>query len=160
MLQGSGMQGKGQLPGEPSPAANEATLGWEIAWGPGGQWRRAGPPPLPWGGGWLAGGRGERCGLARVPALPHPRRSPSTRAQPTAPLLLRSPEAAPAEAWQIQTRAQRGPGWVGEGRWRVRWAAQLGPAGLGFNPGGGGGDGDLLSDPPRWGLGRSTIAEL
>lgn len=118
------MQRRGQLPAGPGARAEEASLGWEVAGAGAGQWRRAGPRPLPRGG----GGRGERCGLAGVPALPHPCRAPSAGGPPTRQLPLRSLEADPGEAWQVQTRAQLGPAGVGEGRRRGRgWLSSVPP---------------------------------
>lgn len=111
---------------------------------------RSPAPGRPIAAGWAAappagrgpGGRGARCRLARVPALPHPRRAPRTRpAHRAAPAraALRRP---PGEAWQVQLGTQLGPVGVGEGRRRGWGMAQLGlarvvegpRAGLGFAP--------------------------
>ena len=158
MPRGNGMQRRRQLP---------VKLG---AGGRGGQPGAGGRrrPGRPLAAGWAAappagrGGRGERCGLARVAALQHPRRAPRTRGPRSAPLPLCSPEAAPGEAWQVHPGSQLGPVGVGEGRRRGREVAYLGSswvgeelgAGLGSDRGDGEGGGDkLFSDHARWGLG-------
>lgn len=138
MPRGNLMNRPRQLPVEPGAGCRGGQ--------PGAGGRRR--PGRPLAAGWAAappagrGGRGELCGLARVAALQHPRRAPSTRGPRSAPLPLRSPEAAPGEAWKVQPRAQLGPVGVGEGRRRGREVAYLGSSWVGEGLGSG-----LGSDP-------------
>ena len=115
---GNGMRRRGQLPAGPGAVA-EASLGWEVA-APGGGRGRCPPLGGGTGGASAAGSPGyQRC---RIPAelLAPAVRPPSSSSSAAS----RQTRARP----EVQTRAQRSPVGVGEGRRRGRgWLSSVPP---------------------------------